>query len=121
MVKNRQTLVKYRLLSHNPLFGSEDLAFNHGQHEVTHVEAAFFPPRLLPPGYRECFQKKNYRIPQVIGDELETMPRQIRNAVESGFTDHYPDSEKLSMIQDYFAFCAYGDSLVGQAVNALTS
>lgn len=74
-------------------------------------------PVLPPPSYRERFQKKTYKIPAVIGDELETMPKQMRNAVENGFTDHYPDSEKHSMIQDYFAFCAYGDSLVGKAVD----
>ncbi|MGC6427490.1 MAG: sulfatase-like hydrolase/transferase, partial [Akkermansiaceae bacterium] len=74
-------------------------------------------PVLPPSDYRERFAKKTYKIPEVIGDELETMPKQMRNAVESGFTDHFPDSQKLSMIQDYFAFCAYGDSLVGQAVD----
>ncbi|MFC0016120.1 sulfatase-like hydrolase/transferase [Roseibacillus persicicus] len=75
-------------------------------------------PVLPPPSYRKRFQKKEYKIPEVIGDELETMPRQMRNAVENGFTDHFPDSEKLAMIQDYYAYCAYGDSLVGSAVKA---
>ena len=33
-------------------------------------------------------------------------------------TDDYSDAEKLKFIQDYYAFCAYGDSLVGRAVNS---
>ncbi|MEM9079707.1 MAG: sulfatase-like hydrolase/transferase [Verrucomicrobiota bacterium] len=74
-------------------------------------------PVLPPPSYRERFQQKEYQIPEIVGDELETMPKQMRNAVENGFTDHFTDAEKLAMVQDYFAYCAYGDELVGQAVD----
>ncbi|MEM9079706.1 MAG: sulfatase-like hydrolase/transferase [Verrucomicrobiota bacterium] len=75
-------------------------------------------PVLVPEDYRKRFQEKEYQIPGIVGDELETMPRQMRKQVENGFTDHFTEEEKLTMIQDYFAFCAYGDALVGQAVDA---
>ena len=32
----------------------------------------------------------------------------------ASYSDHFTDAEKQPMIQDYYAFCAYGDALVGQ-------
>ncbi|WP_411844732.1 sulfatase-like hydrolase/transferase [Roseibacillus persicicus] len=46
------------------------------------------------------------------------MPKQLRKQVNVGFSDHFSEEEKQTMIQDYFAFCAYGDSLVGQAADS---
>ncbi|MBK1833833.1 sulfatase-like hydrolase/transferase [Roseibacillus ishigakijimensis] len=74
-------------------------------------------PVLPPQSFRERFQQKTYQIPSIVGDELETMPKQMRKMVTHGFTDHFSAEEKQKMVQDYFAFCAYGDSLVGQAVD----
>jgi hypothetical protein len=39
--------------------------------------------------------------------------------VEAGYTDHVADAEKQAIVQDYFAFCADGDALVGHAKDAL--
>lgn len=72
-------------------------------------------PVLPPESFRKRFQQKSYKVPEVVGDELETMPKQLRKQVAAGFTDHFTPEEKQAMVQDYFAFCAYGDSLVGQA------
>lgn len=33
-------------------------------------------------------------------------------------SDHYTEAQKQTFIQDYYAFCAYGDGLIGQAVDA---
>jgi arylsulfatase A-like enzyme len=51
--------------------------------------------------------------------EFETMPKQLKKMVKHGFSDHFTDAEKQAMIQDYYAFCAYGDDLIGQSVDAL--
>lgn len=75
-------------------------------------------PVLPPADYRERFQKKTYKVPQIDEKERKTMPAQLKRAVTNGASDHFTDDEKQAMIQDYYAFCAYGDSLVGQAADA---
>lgn len=75
-------------------------------------------PVLPPADYRKRFQQHSYRIPSFDEKELETMPAQLKKQVSHGFSDHFTDAEKLAMIQDYYAFCAYGDDLVGQAADA---
>ena len=75
-------------------------------------------PVLPPADYRERFQKHQYEIPEFDEKELKTMPAQQRNQVMNGYSDHLPSETKQKMIQDYYAFCAYGDALVGQTVDA---
>ncbi len=75
-------------------------------------------PVLPPADYRKRFQQHTYKVPTLGQRELETMPAQLRKQVSHGYSDHFTDDEKLAMIQDYYAFCAYGDSLVGQATDA---
>ncbi|WP_111708497.1 sulfatase-like hydrolase/transferase [Lutibacter citreus] len=75
-------------------------------------------PVLPPASYRERFQKHSYKVPEFDEKELKTMAKQMKKQVEAGYTDHFKDSDKQKMIQDYFAFCAYGDGLIGQSVDA---
>lgn len=42
----------------------------------------------------------------------------MRRQVMAGYTDHFNTSDKQKMIQDYYAFCAYGDDLIGKSVDA---
>ncbi|MEM6642697.1 MAG: sulfatase-like hydrolase/transferase [Bacteroidota bacterium] len=106
-----------------------DTSFNVGSKTYTGVDTSKplfchigydFPhtPVLPPADYRERFQKYNYQIPEFNEEELQSMAAQQRNQVLNGYTDHFSDEEKLKMIQDYYAFCAYGDRLIGQAVDA---
>jgi arylsulfatase A-like enzyme len=74
-------------------------------------------PVLPPASYRERFQKHNYKVPAFDEKELKKMPKQLQKQVKSSYSDHYTAKEKQKMIQDYYAFCAYGDALVGQAVD----
>ena len=84
-----------------------------------HVGFDFPHTPVLPPAdYRERFRKHTYNIPQLGENELKTMGKQLRNAVKEGWSDHYSDDVKQKMIQDYYAFCAYGDSLVGETADA---
>ena len=75
-------------------------------------------PVLPPADYRERFQQHTYKVPGISERELATMPKQLKRQVAQGASDHFTDAEKQAMIQDYYAFCAYGDSLVGQAADA---
>lgn len=75
-------------------------------------------PVLPPADYRQRFQQHTYQIPTLDKKELESMPAQLRKQVRHGYSDHFTDDEKQAMVQDYYAFCAYGDSLVGDATNA---
>ncbi|MDF7825173.1 sulfatase-like hydrolase/transferase [Pontiellaceae bacterium B12227] len=75
-------------------------------------------PVLPPVDYRARFSKKKYKVPEFNLKELETMPKQLKKQVDKSFTDDYPEADKQTMIQDYYAFCAYGDTLIGQATEA---
>ncbi len=75
-------------------------------------------PVLPPADYRARFQKHTYKVPAFDEKELETMPKQLRQQVRMGYSDHFTAAEKQAMIQDYYAFCAYGDALIGQAADA---
>lgn len=74
-------------------------------------------PVLPPADYRERFQKHSYQAPSLKKQEMATMPAQLKKQIRLGFSDHFTDAEKLAMIRDYYAFCAYGDALVGQATD----
>ncbi|WP_182870337.1 sulfatase-like hydrolase/transferase [Rhodopirellula sp. JC639] len=75
-------------------------------------------PVLPPADFRKRFQQHTYKVPAFDEQEMETMPAQLKKQVAHGFSDHLTDAEKQAMIQDYYAFCAYGDVLVGQAADA---
>lgn len=76
-------------------------------------------PVLPPKSFRERFQKQPYVIPAYDASEYDALPPQLQKLVTTNFSDHYTDAEKQQMVQDYYAFCAYGDSLIGRAADAL--
>ncbi|GAB3649830.1 hypothetical protein GCM10028791_16100 [Echinicola sediminis] len=73
-------------------------------------------PVLPPEDYRDRFALHHYQVPEFDDKEWEKFPDQIMKQVSNGFSDHFTDVEKQKMIQDYYAFCAYGDALIGEAV-----
>lgn len=75
-------------------------------------------PVLPPASYRKRFKEIDYKVPVFDDKELDSMPAQLKTFLRHGFSDHFTAGEKQAMIQDYYAFCAYGDSLVGQAADA---
>ncbi|WP_299547357.1 sulfatase-like hydrolase/transferase [Seonamhaeicola sp.] len=74
-------------------------------------------PVLPPADYRERFQKHTYNIPKVTDKELQGVSEQVKRLLNNKYTDHMSEEELQKMIQDYYAFCAYGDRLVGKAAN----
>jgi arylsulfatase A-like enzyme len=75
-------------------------------------------PVLPPQSFRERFQDQQYVIPSFDENEYDTLPPQLQKLVTTNYSDHYSDAEKQQMVQDYYAFCAYGDSLIGKATEA---
>ncbi|MEH0152644.1 sulfatase-like hydrolase/transferase [Limibacter armeniacum] len=75
-------------------------------------------PVLPPADFRARFRKHTYKVPEFDRKELNKMPAQLKKAVLVSESDNFTDAEKQAMVQDYFAFCAYGDQLIGQTVDA---
>ncbi|WPR73351.1 sulfatase-like hydrolase/transferase [Algoriphagus sp. NG3] len=73
-------------------------------------------PVLPPEDYRKRFEKQYYKIPDFDEKEWNKLPDQIKKQVLNGYSDHFTEEEKQKMVQDYYAFCAYGDALIGEAV-----
>ncbi|TXG38385.1 sulfatase-like hydrolase/transferase [Seonamhaeicola maritimus] len=75
-------------------------------------------PVLPPKEYRDRFQKYSYDIPELTKEEFKKMAKAFQKRVNLSYSDDYTDVEKQKMVQDYYAFCAYGDALIGEAVDA---
>ena len=75
-------------------------------------------PVLPPKSFRDRFQKHTYDVPLFDKDELAKMPPQLQVVYRAMKVDEMNDDEKQQAIQDYYAFCAHGDNLIGQAVEA---
>ncbi len=112
----------------NEYLVNENKPFNAGKYKFhgvnpkkpvfAHIGFDFPHTPVLPPAeFRERFQKHTYKIPEVTDQELASMAKQMKRQVGSKYSDHFTQEEKQKMIQDYYAFCAYGDQLVGKAAN----
>ncbi|MBK1877275.1 sulfatase-like hydrolase/transferase [Pelagicoccus mobilis] len=75
-------------------------------------------PVIPPKVFRDVFRKKKYRIPEFSTDELSNFPPQLVIMYNECKTDQLTEEEKHQAIQDYYAFCAYGDALIGESVEA---
>ncbi|RKR14366.1 sulfatase-like protein [Maribacter vaceletii] len=74
-------------------------------------------PVLPPKEYRERFKKHKYKIPEMTKEEWAKMPAQLKKQVNNAYSNDFTKEQKQKMIQDYYAFCAYGDALVGEAID----
>ncbi|QVY66594.1 sulfatase-like hydrolase/transferase [Polaribacter sp. Q13] len=74
-------------------------------------------PVLPPADYRARFQKHAYKIPELTKEEFKKMAKAFQKRVKNSYSDDFTDLEKQKMVQDYYAFCAYGDALIGDAVD----
>ncbi len=75
-------------------------------------------PLLVPKSFRDHFADKIYKVPEFDKAELDKLPEQLVKLYEVMKIDGLKPEEKQQAIRDYYAFCAYGDWLVGQAVEA---
>ncbi|NIJ44871.1 arylsulfatase A-like enzyme [Wenyingzhuangia heitensis] len=72
-------------------------------------------PVLPPKSFRDRFHKKDYKMPVLTDSEFKKMAKAFQKRVKKSFSDDFTDEEKQKMVRDYYAFCAYGDDLIGQA------
>ncbi|MEM9079958.1 MAG: sulfatase-like hydrolase/transferase [Verrucomicrobiota bacterium] len=76
-------------------------------------------PVLPPKSYRDRFKTKTYQVPAFDKEaELARLPSQIQRIYNSLKIDGLTESEKQIAIQDYYAFCSYGDTLLGEAITS---
>ncbi|NME71311.1 sulfatase-like hydrolase/transferase [Flammeovirga aprica] len=75
-------------------------------------------PILPPKSQRDIFKKKKYKVPAFDQIEYDKMPPQLQKMHNNMNMTKMTKKEIQQTIQDYYAFCAHGDELIGQAVEA---
>ncbi len=78
-----------------------------------------FPHTPVMPSkeYQDQFKDKSYKLPDFDPSEIDDMPSQMQLWNKNfNFYDFTAD-EQQRMIQDYYAFCAMGDELIGRTVD----
>ncbi|MFI3269834.1 MAG: sulfatase-like hydrolase/transferase [Rikenellaceae bacterium] len=75
-------------------------------------------PVLPSASFRERFKEKSYTLPLFDKEEYEKMPGQMQKWCTTAGTYEMSDKDKESFIRDYYAFCAMGDSLIGETVRS---
>ncbi|WP_052444505.1 sulfatase-like hydrolase/transferase [Flammeovirga sp. OC4] len=75
-------------------------------------------PILPPKNQRDIFKKKKYKVPEFEKMEYDKMPPQLQKMHNNMNMTKMTKQEIQQTIQDYYAFCAHGDALIGRAVEA---
>ncbi|MER2490942.1 sulfatase-like hydrolase/transferase [Catenovulum sediminis] len=104
----------YKTLAGKPTQGADadkPLFINLGFH-LPHT------PVLPPKEFRDQFKDRQYRIPEFDTVELASFSPQQQQIYNESKTDSMKPEEKLQAIRDYYAFTAFGDALIGDAVEA---
>lgn len=74
-------------------------------------------PVLPPKEFRDQFKNKKYNVPDFDKkEELNKLPLQLKKLYETMKIDRLSEKEKQQAAQDYYAFCAYADALIGKAI-----
>ncbi|WP_017446988.1 sulfatase-like hydrolase/transferase [Gayadomonas joobiniege] len=73
-------------------------------------------PVLPPKSFQDRFEQFDYKIPEFSKEELAKLPPQLVKLYKIMQIDGLTKAEKLRTIQDYYAFTAYGDRLIGKAI-----
>lgn len=73
-------------------------------------------PVMPPKEFRDRFKDKVYNIPEFDKKELKKLPKQMLDLYRKLKIDGLTYNQKQQAIRDYYAFCAYGDYLIGKAV-----
>ncbi len=78
-----------------------------------------FPHTPVMPSkeFRDQFKDKKYKLPQFERWEVEKMGKQMQTWNKNfSFYDFTPEQQQRQ-IQDYYAFCAMGDELIGRSID----
>ncbi len=74
-------------------------------------------PMLPSKEYRDQFKNREYKIPTLTDEEYAKMPAQVKRWQSAADIRPLSQTEQMQCIRDYYAFCAMGDELIGQAVS----
>ncbi|MEN1677979.1 MAG: sulfatase-like hydrolase/transferase [Planctomycetota bacterium] len=75
-------------------------------------------PVLPSKEFRDRFAGKRYKVPAFDSRDAETLPSSMQKLRDDMDFSRMADAEKQQAIRDYYAFCAMGDELIGQTVDA---
>lgn len=75
-------------------------------------------PVLPPKSFRDRFKKHTYKVPAFDKTEVAKMPDQLQRLYKAMKAEGLTPAERQQAIADYYAFCAYGDQLIGEAIDA---
>ncbi len=82
-----------------------------------HVGFNFPHTPVIPPAdVRDRFHQYTYKVPEFDPALFDTLPPQLVRMIKDLGTYHYTDEEHQQIIRDYYAFCAYGDQVIGELV-----
>lgn len=85
----------------------------------TYVGFHFPHTPVLPSSeFRERFSDKSYSVPKFREEDATTLPPSLSKLRDQMDFSRMTDTEKQQAIQDYYAFCAMGDHLVGRAIDS---
>ncbi len=73
-------------------------------------------PVLPPKKFRDKFKQHKYKVPDFSMSELDNLAPQMKKYFIAGNMHDMTIKEKQQAIQDYYAFCAYGDYLIGEGI-----
>ncbi|SNR30888.1 Arylsulfatase A [Lutibacter agarilyticus] len=74
-------------------------------------------PVMPPKEFRDLFKDKVYKIPEFDKEaELSKLPKQLVTLYEKLKIDDLSYEDKQQAIRDYYAFCAFGDYIIGKAI-----
>ncbi|MGC6505911.1 MAG: sulfatase-like hydrolase/transferase [Coraliomargaritaceae bacterium] len=109
--------------AYDTLYGTHIEGFDAKKPLFVHLGFHFPHTPVLPSeSFRSIFMEKEkeqpYRIPAFSPDELKALPDQLRVWFAKTNFAEMEKADQLQSIRDYYAFCAMGDSLVGDSVEA---
>lgn len=99
-------------------YGKTKKGVNSNKPLMTHLGFHLPHTPVLPPKeFRDKFKNKKYKVPAFSEKEKATFTPQLKKLYNNLNMTKMTDKEKQQAIQDYYAFCAYGDALIGDAVD----
>lgn len=102
--KSLQGLKMFGADAKKPIFTSLSFHFPH-------------TPVMPPKEFRDRFKDKVYKIPEFNKkEELSKLPKQLVDLYNKLRIDGYSYEDKQQAIRDYYAFCAFGDYIIGKAI-----
>lgn len=75
-------------------------------------------PVIPPQQFREKLSLSDYRIPAFDPKERDSLPLQLREYQRQWDSLGLSREEQIQAVRDYYAFCAFGDTLVSRAAEA---